>query len=104
MLVVTGRGSRFDLIPELFDSAGKVDVLHTAPEHAFAERAAILRGVIERAGPETLVLLSLGPTATLLAHRIAATGVQALDIGHISASYNYVHANGALPEALRTSR
>lgn len=104
VLVVTGRGSRFDLIPELFDSAGKVDVLHTAPEHAFAERDAILQGVIERAGPETLVLLSLGPTATLLAHRIAATGVQALDIGHISASYNYVHANGALPEALRTSR
>ena len=104
VLVVTGRGSRFDLIPELFDCAGKVDVLHTAPAHAFAEREAILQGVVERANADTLVLLSLGPTATVLAHSIAAKGVQALDIGHLSASYNFVYAKGPMPEAMRIAR
>lgn len=104
VLVVTGRGSRFDLIPALFDCAGKVDFLHTAPQHAFAECETILKGVVERAGKETLVLLSLGPTATVLAHQIAAERIQALDIGHISASCNFVYANGAMPEAIRTVR
>jgi hypothetical protein len=104
VLVVTGKGSRFDLIPELFDAAGKVDFLHAAPVHAFDDRAEILKGITERAGPDTLVLLSLGPTATVLAHMIAARGIQALDIGHLSASYNFVHANGALPEAMQAVR
>ena len=104
VLVVTGKGSRFDLLPELFDCAERVDFLHTAPVHAFADRAAILKGVEDRARPETLVLLSLGPTATVLAHMIAAKGIQALDIGHLSASYSFVYANGALPEAIRPVR
>ena len=102
VLVVTGKGSRFDLVPALFDTAGKVDFLHTVPEHAFDEREAILQSVVERADADTLVLLSLGPTATVLAHRIAASGIQALDIGHISASYNHIHAKGALPEAMNS--
>lgn len=104
VLVVTGKGSRFDLVPALFDTAGKVDFLYSAPEHAFDERDAILKDVLEHADEDTLVLLSLGPTATVLAHRIAAAGIQALDIGHISASYNHVYAKGALPEALQSAR
>ena len=104
VLVVTGRGSRFELFPALFDGAGKVDFLYTAPLHAFSEREEIMQGVVERATPNTLVLLSLGPTATILAHRIAAAGIQALDIGHISASYAHVYNNGLLPEKLQASR
>lgn len=104
VLVVTGRGSRFDLLPALFDGAAKIDFLYTASEHAFEERDEIMKGVVKRAKPDTIVLLSLGPTATILAHRIAAAGIQALDIGHISASYAYVRSNGLLPERMQTSR
>lgn len=102
VLVVTGRGSRFDLLPALFDGAKKVDFLHAAPEHAFVDRQTILQGVLERAGSDTVVLLSLGPTATILAHHLAAQGIQALDIGHISASYAYVYSDGLMPEKLKT--
>jgi len=104
VLVVTGRGSRFELLPALFDGAERVDFLYAAPEHAFSDREEILKSVIARATPDTIVLLSLGPTATILAHRIAAAGIQALDIGHISASYAHVYTNGLLPEKLQTSR
>ncbi|MCC5971769.1 MAG: DUF1792 domain-containing protein [Pararhodobacter sp.] len=104
VLVVTGRGSRFELLPELFDGADKVEFMHTAPEHAFSDREEILKGIVGRATSDTIVLLSLGPTATILAHRIAAAGLQALDIGHISASYAHVFTNGLLPEKLQTSR
>jgi hypothetical protein len=104
VLVVTGRGSRFELLPALFDGAGKVDFLYASPEHAYADREEIMKGVIARATPDMIVLLSLGPTATILAHRIAAAGIQALDIGHISASYAHVYSNGLLPEKLQISR
>lgn len=100
VLVVTGQGSRFDLLPALFDSVAKVDFLHTVPVHAYSEIDSILGRILDSVAPDTLVLLSLGPTATILAHRLAAAGVQALDLGHISASYNFVYANGALPERL----
>ena len=104
VLVVTGRGSRFDVIPELFDTAAKVDILHTAPRHSFEQREKILGDVLNRASPDTLVLLSLGPTATILAHHIAAAGIQALDIGHLSASYSHVFANGRTPESMQLVR
>lgn len=104
VLVVTGRGSRFELLPALFDGAGKVDFLYASAEHAYADREEIMKSVIDRATADTIVLLSLGPTATILAHCIAAAGIQALDIGHISASYAYVFFNGPLPENLQISR
>lgn len=104
VLMVTGRGSRFDLVPELFDSAGRVDFLYAAAEHAFAKRETILQDIVERVRPDALVLLSLGPTATVLAHRIAAAGIQALDIGHLSASYKTAFDDGPLPEAMPTYR
>lgn len=104
VLVVTGKGSRFDLLPALFDAVGSVDTLHTQPLHAFADADSIVERVAERATRDTLVLLSLGPTATVLAHRIAAKGIQALDIGHISASYNNVFANGLMPEKIAFTR
>lgn len=104
VLVVTGRGSRFELLPALFDGAGKVDFLYAAPEHAYSDRDEIMKDVIARATADTIVLLSLGPTATILAHRIAAAGIQALDIGHISASYAHVYSNGLMPEKLQISK
>ena len=104
VLIVTGKGSRFDIIPELFEGAGQIRFLHTVPEHAYAHRQSVVSAVQKLADPNTLVLLSLGPTATVLAHQIAALGLQALDIGHISASYANVFNAGPIPEQMRLSR
>lgn len=104
VLIVTGRNSRFDLLPALFDGVARAEFLHTRAENAYADCDAIVEQVRARARPDLLVLLSLGPAATVLAPRIAAAGIQALDIGHISASYLNVFASGKLPEKLGTTR
>lgn len=104
VLVVTGKGSRFDLLPELFDCARQIDFLHTKARHAFSDHQQILQQVVERAGSETLVLLSLGPTASILPHLLAAQGIQALDIGHLSSSYTHVFNDGVLPEQTSDTR
>ena len=100
VLSVTGEGLRFDLLSVLFDSATKVDFLYAVPIHAYSKIHNILDNILENAAPDTLVLLCLGPTAAILAHRLAAAGVQDLDLGHISASCYFLYANGALPERL----
>jgi glycosyltransferase family protein len=38
---------------------------------------------------EDLILLALGPTATILAHDLTEKGYQALDIGHIDVEYEW---------------
>lgn len=104
VLVVTGRGSRFDVIPELFDGAKRIDMLHCAPTNAYEDRHAIFEAITARATRDAVILLSLGPAATVLAPRLAAAGFQALDVGHLSASYLNVYAKGARPESMPVTR
>lgn len=104
VLIVTGRDSRFDPVPALFDGTARIEILHTLAQDAYRYRDAILKQVLARARPDTLVLLSLGPAATVLVPAIAAQGLQALDVGHISASYLNVYSGGAAPESLPASR
>jgi hypothetical protein len=64
------HGVRFVACPEV-DAYAEVDRIE----------AEVLAGVA--AGFDGPVLLALGPTATVLAERLARRGVQALDIGHL---------------------
>lgn len=48
VLIVTGREPRFDPFPELFDSAARIDTLHTVSTDAYDHREAILRAVLGR--------------------------------------------------------
>jgi hypothetical protein len=94
--VVTGHGSRFDLVPALFDNLGSVSEVYSTPTDAFFDLDR-LTGEIEDTGRD-LVLLSLGPAATVAADLLAAKGIQALDIGHLSSSYENVLEGADLPE------
>ena len=40
-------------------------------------------------GRNELVILVLGPTATILASKLSANGIQALDLGHIDVEYEW---------------
>ena len=48
-----------------------------------------LSNLFARMRKDALLLLALGPTATVLAHDLAMEGVQALDIGHIDIEYEW---------------
>lgn len=98
VLVVTGEGSRFGLSEALFSSASGIRTLHSSPQEAFHDIPRVLELV--SGAPEDLVLISLGPAGTILANEIAKLGKQALDIGHLSSSYENVLNKGAFPEAI----
>ncbi|PFG44054.1 uncharacterized protein DUF1792 [Isoptericola jiangsuensis] len=99
VLVVTGEGSRFDLVPGLFDNIAGAEHLWAAPRHAFEEIDRLEKEIVARASDE-LVLIALGPAGTILASRLARAGVWAIDVGHISSSY--LHVNEGQPEPEKT--
>lgn len=89
ILVVTGSGSRFVLEPDLFDNVRSSEFFHGPGEDAFGRYDEILSRI--KAYPkDRLVLIALGPTATVLAADLAAEGYQAIDLGHLPSCYNLV--------------
>ncbi|HEX2246007.1 MAG TPA: GT-D fold domain-containing glycosyltransferase [Arthrobacter sp.] len=100
--VITGEGSRFDLIDPLFGSLRSSTEFFSKPTDAFDDLPRLVEQVV--ASGLDLALLSLGPAATIAADMLAARGVQALDIGHLSASYLNVLEGAALPEEMPTAR
>lgn len=94
--VVTGEGSRFDLIPELFDNLGGSRFLYSKPVSAFEDVPRIMSELTQ--DESDIILIALGPAGTVLASQLAKAGRRAIDIGHISDSYENVFRNGAWPE------
>ena len=57
-------------------------------ENAFEKYGQIL-GAVKKQDKGRLVLLALGPTATILAYDLAKEGFRAVDIGHIDIEYEW---------------
>ena len=76
----------------IFDCANSVEYQYAPTENAFDKYDEIL----ERAktiSKDRLVIIILGPTATVLAYDLALLGYQALDLGHIAKSYDALCSN-----------
>ena len=96
--VITGKGSRFDLIPELFSNVKDSEFLLSLPRDADRDLDRLLEAA--NGMEPDLFLISLGPAGTVLSARLAAAGKRAIDIGHISNSYMNVFSKATTPERL----
>lgn len=94
--VITGEGSRFELIPELFNNLAKSKFLYSSPLNAFTDLDRITAELTQ--DDSDIILIALGPAGTVLASQLAKSGRRAIDIGHISDSYENVFQDGAWPE------
>ncbi|MCC3271146.1 GT-D fold domain-containing glycosyltransferase [Arthrobacter zhangbolii] len=101
--IISGRGSRFELIPELFDNVAHVSHIYSEPTNAYAHLETI-KADVKDVMPETDVfLIALGPTGSVLAGYLSSEAggeCHAVDIGHLSASYSNVFHKTANPEQL----
>jgi|GEM_PF-1064904 len=96
--LVTGAGSRFEADPALFSSAESTTLVESRATHAYADLDRVV-DVVTSGGSYDLALIALGPAGTVLARRLHRAGVRALDIGHLSDSYQNVYAGKPRPEA-----
>lgn len=93
VLIVEGEKTRFGVGNDLLDSAKEVKRFLCPPENAFDKYSEIKKSVsrvIKEIDQENLlILIALGPTATIMAADFANEGVQAIDIGHLDIEYEW---------------
>lgn len=90
VLLVEGDESRLGVGNDLFDGVSSMRRILCPSRNAFASYDAIMSATLENVHPGDLVLLALGPTATVLAYDLCREGVQAVDIGHIDNEYEWM--------------
>lgn len=88
VLLVEGDRTRMGIGNDLFANAENVERIIAPNEDAFDVYDEIYKAVMEE-GANKVILLALGPTATVLAYDLAKEGYWALDIGHLDLEYEW---------------
>ncbi|MFJ7728149.1 SP_1767 family glycosyltransferase [Neobacillus sp. NPDC097160] len=88
IIIVEGEQSRLGIGNNLFDNAKSIKRILCPAINAFAKYDQILAEV-KKQSKSKLILIALGPTATVLAYDLAVSGYRAIDIGHIDIEYEW---------------
>jgi len=88
ILLVEGDKTRMGVGNDLFTNAETVERVITPNENAFDVYDEIYHAVAAH-GEDKVILIALGPTATVLAYDLAKAGYWALDIGHLDLEYEW---------------
>ena len=89
IIFVEGENSRLGYGNDLFDNAKSIRRILCPSYNAFNKYYQILDAIKNYAQKESLIILALGPTATVLAYDLSECGYQALDLGHIDIEYEW---------------
>lgn len=89
LLIIEGEFSRMGVGNDLFENAAGVSRLVCPAEDAFAKYHEILEAA-KKYGQDKLILIALGPTATILSYDLAESGYWAIDIGHVDVEYMWM--------------
>lgn len=91
VVIVEGCQSRTGIGNDLYDNVNSLKRILGYPKNAFSHYEEMLDAITTHVKPEEgkLILLSYGPTATILAYGLAKLGYQAVDIGHLDIEYEW---------------
>lgn len=94
ILIVEGELTRFGVGNDLLDNANSIKRILAPTTNAFEKidtiYKVIKKEIVEINNDNILVLLSLGPTATILSSKLSSNlGIQAVDIGHLDIEYEW---------------
>lgn len=90
VLIVEGAGTRFGVGNGLLDRCRTVRRILCPCTNAFESIDQIRTAVVQNVKSGDLVLLCLGPTASVLAVEFSQLGIQAIDIGHLDVEYEWM--------------
>lgn len=89
ILIVEGRYAHNGVGNDLFNDANSVRRIIAPAKNAFSVYNEIILETEKHLNKNMLVLISLGPTATVLAYDLAVKGIQAIDIGQLDNEYEW---------------
>lgn len=90
IIIVEGTQSRTGVGNDLYDNAKSIRRVLGPATNAFAQYDKMLNAIVKHADRQSLILLSFGPTATVLAYDLAKLGYWAIDIGHLDIEYEWM--------------
>lgn len=85
--LLCGKGILDGLRHNIFDNAKSLEFIYAPSRDAFFAYENII-GQARQISKDRMIIIILGPTATVLAYDLALEGYQALDFGHIAKDYN----------------
>jgi len=86
--IIEGEYTRIGIGNDLFSCVNSVNRILAPNKDAFSAYEDIINIALQ-IEKERLILISLGPAATVLAYDLAKSGYQALDIGHLDNEYEW---------------
>lgn len=93
ILLVEGSVTRNGYGNDLFQNTKSIRRLLAPNENAWTYYAQIRQYILEHIDKNILVLISLGPAATVMAYDLTYDGYQAIDIGHLDNEYEWFLKN-----------
>jgi glycosyltransferase family protein len=89
LLFIEGELSRMGVGNDLFDNASDIKRILCPSKNAFNSYDAILEAAIAH-GKDKVIMIALGPTASVLSYDLTKLGYHALDVGHIDVEYMWM--------------
>ena len=89
ILIIEGDKTRFGIGNNLLNNSRSIKRIICPTKNAFRVYDKILNASL-KVERNNLILISLGPTATILAYDLNRYGYQAIDIGHTDIQYEYI--------------
>ena len=99
VLICEGDQTRVGVGNDLLDGCKSIRRVICPAEDAFEKYEEILE-ILKKEPKETLIIIALGPTATVLAYDLAKEGHQALDMGHFDIEYEWYLRNATKKEKI----
>lgn len=92
ILIIEGEKSRLGIGNDLFNNTKSIKRIICPIRNAFKVYGKIINSVL-KCKEKRLILLALGPTATILAYELYKLGYQSVDIGHVDIEYEWFLRN-----------
>ena len=92
-MIIEGEKSRLGIGNDLFNNMKSIQRILCPIKNAFNVIDKIINEVIKKIDKNKLLLLALGPTATVLAYDLHRLGYQVIDVGHIDIEYEWFLRN-----------
>lgn len=106
VIFVFGKNSRFEYTHEIFSEIANYTTITSLAQNAWSEYDKVLQDTLHHAKTMSnpLIIILLGPTATVLAFDICLAGYQAIDIGHKTNIYDNLMYGKGSPESLPVTK
>lgn len=101
VIIIEGKYTRFGVGNDLLDSAEGIKRILCPEIDAYESKEAIKNFVLENITKNQLILLALGPTATILAYELSEKGYQAIDIGHADIEYEWYRGGDTVKRPIK---